>query len=578
MSRLGRPWPPASRVFFRLFAAAHAFAPVRNAALRVALACCVGAFVGGVASIGSAQTATKNSAEAVQSPDPLAPSDALEPVEAARAASVAERRAMAAQIDRRIAERLTAAGATAAPLADDSEFLRRLALDLTGVTPRVSEVREFLADDRADKRERWIERLTESPAHANHLANRWRELLLPEGAELERPDQAAGVQNWLRKQFTDNVRYDRFVSEFLVAREGSAAGPALFYTSLELKPEKLAASTARIFLGLQIECAECHHHPFDHWKQEQFWGYAAFFARLRRPGPNAPVVGAQRLEDLEEGEVMLPKTDAVVAPRFPGAAADAPPAPGTRREQLAIWMASRDNPYLARAAVNRIWAHLFGRGLVEPLDDLSPLHPPTHPELLDELTDWFVRRQFDQRELYRLLTSTAAYQRTSRWKSGDPPPVETYARMLEKPLGAEPLYDSLLRLVARPPVRPPRASAVATLGDPRRSAFVAKMRTASRSAVEYQAGVLQALTLMNGDETATVANPEQGSLLASLEAPFFSPDDRLEILFLATLSRPPSAAERAAFLEHVEQAGDRRKAWSDALWAIVNSAEFTFNH
>lgn len=489
----------------------------------------------------------------------------------------AARTAIVASVDRRLAERLTAAKLTPAAPASDSEFARRVWLDLTGVTPRVSDVREFLADTRLDKRGRLVDRLLVSPAHANHLANRWRDVLLPGGTEFERADQSIGVQNWLRTQFSDNIRYDRLVSEFLVAREGSEAGPALFYTSLELKPEKLAGATARIFLGLQIECAQCHHHPFDHWKQEQFWGYAAFFAQLRQPRGEGPV--NVRLEDLNEGEVKLPNSETVIPPRFPGTTENSPDSIGTRREQLAIWMASRDNPYLARAAVNRVWAHLFGRGLVEPVDDLSPQHPASHPELFSELTTWFVRSGFDQRELYRVLTATQAYHRTSSWSEDEEPPPELYAHMLDKPLTAEQLYDSLLRLVARTNSRGGGpAGAINALRDPRRLAFIAKMQTASKSATDYQAGVLQALTLMNGDETATVTNPEQGSLLASLTAPFFSVEDRVEILFLATLSRIPTDEERTAFLAHVRDKPQDRSTWSDLLWAIVNSAEFTMNH
>jgi len=507
----------------------------------------------------------------------LAAQDANDDTHDDEAKRRAARAAIVARVDQRIAERLAAAKLNPAPQAADSEFVRRIWLDLTGVTPRVSDVREFLADQRPDKRERLADRLLASPAHANHLANRWRDVLLPGGTEFERVDQAIGVQNWLRAQFSDNIRYDRLVSEFLVAREGSEAGPALFYTALELKPEKLAGATARIFLGLQIECAQCHHHPFDHWKQEQFWGYAAFFAQLRQPRGEGPV--NVRLEDLNEGEVKLPNSETVIPPRFPGVNENSPPSIGTRREQLAIWMASRDNPYLAQAAVNRVWAHLFGRGLVEPVDDLSPQHPASHPELFNELTQWFVRSGFDQRELYRVLTATQAYQRTSAWTEPEDPPAELHARMLDKPLTAEQLYDSMLRLVARANVRGGGQPGINNaLRDPRRLAFIAKMQTASKSATDYQAGVLQALTLMNGDETATVTNPEQGSLLASLAAPFFSTDERVEIVFLATLSRLPTDDERTTFVSYVSGKPDDRSTWGDVLWAIVNSAEFTMNH
>jgi hypothetical protein len=490
------------------------------------------------------------------------------------------RAAMVSRIDQLLAERWAAAAIEPSPLCSDMTFLRRAYLDLTGVVPQVSQVREFLSQPASDKRARLIDVLLQSPAHATHLATTWRNAMLPGGVEAESIDNVIGLQNWLRGQFVENMRYDRVVADLLVATGGGQAGPALFFTALELKPEKLAANTARIFLGLQIECAECHDHPFDRWQQEDFWGYAAFFARLQQPAPERAIMQV-RLIDLPRGDVMLPGTDTIIPPKYPGSRLAQEDEGGTRREQLAIWMASRDNPYLARAAVNRVWAHLFGRGLVEPVDDLGPNNPASHPELLDELSAYFVNTGFDLREMFRTLTNTQAYQRSSENAGQQDIGTELFARMAIKPLSAEQLYDSLEMTLAGNPVTAPRSPEAEQLRDPRRLAFLAKMASQSRSGVDYQAGVLQALTLINGLEIAEATDPDRSGLLGALEAPWFSDEQRVEILWLATVSRPPSDAERNRCVQYLSDSptfGDSRRVLSDILWALLNSAEFALNH
>lgn len=486
-----------------------------------------------------------------------------------------KREAMVHRIDDLIARRLAAEGVQPAPQSSDAEFLRRVYLDLTGVTPRVAEVREFLADDSADKRERLIDRLLNSPAHATHLTNTWRRIMLPGGMNLEQINNVVGVQNWLRRQFVENLRYDNMVSELLVATEGDQTGPALYYTSLDLAPEKLAGSTARIFLGLQIECAECHDHPFDRWTQEDFWGYAAFFAQLEREEDRRGM-SMLRIADKSTGEVRLPNTETAVAPHYPGGDEPDPGELGTRRVKLAIWMASRDNPYLARAAVNRVWGQLLGRGLVEPVDDLGPHNPASHPELLDELADYFVDSGFNLRELYRTLTQTQTYQRTSEWTTQPAPPAELFARMPLKALSGDQLYDSLNRILNRTPAQ----AAGSPLLDPQRQAFVARVESTGRSPLDYEAGVLQALTLLNGADIAEATDGQRSPLLGGVDAPWLTGEERIEALFLATLSRPPTEEERRACLASLENRspGERGKQLGDVLWALLNSAEFAFNH
>lgn len=529
-----------------------------------------------------------------QASEPAGPSSASPTI-------LAETMEMAAKIDQLIEARLDEAGWQPAPQCSDEVFLRRVSLDLTGVLPTVSEARSFLKDDRPDKRSRLVERLLQSPAHPTHMASMWRNIMLPRGFDRAQLNNAAGLQNWLRNQFVKNLRYDNLVAEFLVATGDGTSGPALYYTSLELAPDKLAASSARIFLGLQIQCAQCHDHPDEDWSQRDFWGYAAFFSQLPRPDGmlNADVV------DLPSGEVTLPDTEEVVAPQFPDGTALPADALGSRRAQLAIWMASRDNPYLPRAAVNTTWAQLFGRGIVNPVDDMGNNNPPSHPELLDELTAYFTRNQFDLRLLIRTLVLTRAYQRSSQLpavkaRSGNAPegdegpvasatgpiPAELFGRMLVKSLNSEQLYDCVTRAAGTESL--PSDGDGGPLGPlvnrrdpflaPRRLNFVSRMHRQTRDATQYQAGLPHALLLMNGPEIQAATSPAQSRLLRGLQAPWFTNEQRVETLFLATLTRFPTGAERQAVVDMLQKSGDTQQVLADTLWALLNSAEFSLNH
>lgn len=489
---------------------------------------------------------------------------------------------MTARVDERLAARWKEAGVAPAALADDSEFIRRVYLDLTGVIPPVAEVRAFLRDASPQKRERLIEQLLASPAHATHLATTWRNIMLPAGFETGDLNSVLGVQNWVRDRFAENMRYDRIVSELLVATGGRESGPALFYTALDLKPEELAANTARIFLGVQIQCAQCHDHPYDHWSQSDFWGYAAFFAQLQRNQRQRDGMMNVTLIDNNEGDVKLPDTDTIIPPRYPEGTLADPGDGGYRRQQLAIWMASRDNPYLARALVNRVWSHLFGRGIVEPVDDLGPRNQPSHPEILDELTDYFIDTGFDVRQLYRTLANTDAYQLSSQADSENAPPPELFARMMVKSLTAEQLYDSLSQAALRNTVGMGMEGASSNrLFDSQRQEFLARMQTSHRSAAEFDAGLPQALMLMNGALMVEATDNSKSRMLTALSAPWFDDAQRIETLFLAALARFPREEEREQFLTYVQRGGvgnDRGQALGDVFWALLNSAEFALNH
>jgi len=496
--------------------------------------------------------------------------------EAPRSASAV----MSARVDMLVAERWVSANVRPAARSDDSEFCRRASLDLAGVIPTVSEVRAFLADSTADKRARWIDRLLASPRHASHMANTWRRIMLPRGAVSEDLAALAGFEGWLRQQFAENRRYDHVVADLLVATGSPRQNrPTLFYTALGLKPEEIAATTSRIFLGVQIGCAQCHNHPFGHWTQPDFWGFAAFFARLQQPqGPQAQM----ELIDTVDGEVMLPDTSEPVPPKYLGGELATTPEPEGRRLQLAIWLASRDNPYFARATVNRVWSLMFGRALVEPVDDLDGSNRPSHPELLDELAQYFIDSAFDLRELFRVLANTQAYQRSSRMADDDPPVApELFARMPIRAMTPDQLYDSLVRATLRPPAQYTEGAMLGRALDSSRLAFLAKFDAGTNTPTEFDSGIPQALTLMNGALVSEAVNLEKSGLLAALDAPFFSNQDRVETLLLATLSRPPRPQELLAMTEHIEHAaarGHSRQAMADILWALVNTAEFQLNH
>lgn len=480
--------------------------------------------------------------------------------------------AVVTEIDRILTESWDRAGLSPAPTSSDAEFCRRVWLDLAGVAPSVSEVRQFLSEDRKDKRERLIDQLLESPQHADHMATRWTEILLPADGQNQFQQQAniAELHRWLREQFLDNTPYDHLVGRFLTAGGAGNRGPAIFYTTRGLEPKKVAAATSKVFMGIQLQCAECHNHPFDRWTQDDFWQYTAFFSQLKQSEQNMNQGGI--IVDRVGSEVTFPDSEDVAQPRYPGVSEPPEKDPlGIRRRQLTIWLASRDNPYFARAAVNRVWAHLFGRGLVDPVDAMDEANKPSHPELLDYLANFFVQTRFDLRTLYATIARTRAYGLTSVSGGNESPPQDSFAAMSVKTLSAAQFYDSLQRNVFRqssPIFSTSMSAAMAT-----RNQFLNRMRTSNSSSRSYPLGVVQVLGIMNGPEIGLATDASQIGLLASLEAPFLSDVDRVELLFLSTLSRLPTANESTEFLKVLETADESLLARSDLLWVLLNTAE-----
>ncbi|TWU02297.1 DUF1549 domain-containing protein [Stieleria varia] len=464
-----------------------------------------------------------------------------------------------------------------ADTASDAEFCRRVFLDITGVAPPVSQLREFLDSHDPNKRVELIDTLLRSPKHASHMASRWIDILLPNDNQVAvRPDEnVAALHRWLQEQFLVNKPYDHLVGGFLTAGGAGNEGPAIFYTSHELKPERIASATSRIFMGIQLQCAQCHDHPLGQWTQEDFWQYAAFFGQLQQR--DSRMGGGMVVEDRSGGEVTFPETERVMLPRYPGVKTLPEDDPSeNRRRQLTIWMASRDNPFFARAAANRVWGHLFGRGLVDPVDDMDVDNPASHPELLQYLADFLIEQRFDLRDLYAAIGRTKAYGRTSAAPMGEIPPPDSFAIMNVKTLTPAQYFDSMQQNVFRRSVV--IASDLSSPDRGQRQQFISRMEATEASPRDYPHGVVQALGLLNGPEVTQATQPASGALLLAMQAPFFTEAQRIETLFLAVLSRRPTDAEAKRFAEYLSSSKDsesREAALGDLLWVLLNTAECT---
>ena len=286
---------------------------------------------------------------------------------------------LSARIDQLLGQYWNKKHVEPAPRADDAEFLRRISLDLAGRIPRVAEVRDFLADSAPDKRQRLIEQLLDDPLYVNHFTNVWRAILLSQASAPNLRPLTPYLEAWLKPKVRNNVPYNVMVRELITMPLGDrltsssmpsgAPTPLAFYQANELKPEVLASAASRIFLGVNLECAQCHNHPFADWKQDQFWQFAGFFAGVQRLRPDNTMAAAP--EQIERRELTIPGTDRVVPARFLDGSSPNWSAAALPREALADWMTAPQNRYFARAAVNRLWAQFFGSGIVEPLDELG---------------------------------------------------------------------------------------------------------------------------------------------------------------------------------------------------------------
>jgi hypothetical protein len=481
-----------------------------------------------------------------------------------------------ALIDKQIDEGLKAKKITPAEPADDAEFLRRVYLDLHGVVPTAEQASTFLADTRKDRRARLVDALLADPKYGEHLADIWQGYLVSPLAD-DRRARADQLRKWLAERFNTQT-WDRITTDLLTATGKMDENPAVSYLIEGRLPRTvpdLTDLTTRYFLGVRLSCAQCHDHPFVKWKQQEFWGVAAFFTQVQTPGKPKQVYQAGikdnpalTLDTLKEG---APDGFLSRPPTFLGGEALKADKGTTSRAALAAWVTSAKNPYFARAMANRTWQRLFGRGLVNPVDDMHSANPPSHPELLDLLAGRLAESGFDHKFLTRAIVLSKAYQRTSR--PGDAPAEQAalFGRMPVKVLTAGQLYDSLVTVLGAPvrkkgggPQENPRWEFVqffADDGDPDPTA--------------YRRGIPHLLRQMNADQ---FAGRSVAALAARLAKPGRTAEEVAEELFLTVLSRRPTADEQKLFRDHETKAGSREKAAQELAWALLMTSEFSLNH
>lgn len=520
-----------------------------------------------------------------------------EPVERPKDEQV---RRLTAAIDRLIAADWEARRITPAPEADDAESVRRVYLDLVGRTPRVAETRAFLADKSADKRARLVERLLVTPSFAAHFAATARADWLPQTlADFRTQFQGNQFEDWLRRQYAANAPLDEVARKVLTAsvavgqrgrvafnrpQDGDSDELAIanFYQANDAKPEELAATVSRVFLGVKLECAQCHDHPFAPYTRDQFWQFAAFFGEFTPLPPVSPSFVGPLPPQYESNRLTIPNTTkTVTALYFDGNVPDWS-SDRTPRRELAGWLTAAQNPYFARNLANRTWAHFFGLGIVEPVDEPGAENPPSHPELLDELAAALTEAKFDQRVLIRAIAASRAYNLTSKQTHETQSDPRRFARMPLRGLTADQIYDSFLAATGARDVAPRNQRFFNPQDASGRNAFRNLFQVAAVKTTESQTSILQSLMMMNGRQVSDQTSLAGSDVLAAVaDAPFLDTEGRVEALFLAALTREPTPAERDQFASYVERggpSGDKKKALTDVFWVLLNSTEFLFNH
>jgi len=491
-------------------------------------------------------------------------------------------------IDRQVHERLKVLGLSPSDGCTDAEFLRRASLDATGKLPSPEQARAFLADDSPRKREKLIDQLLSDPAWADHWAGKWADLLRPNPFR-------AGVKSvylldqWLRDSFRQNKPYDRFVREVITARGSTHRdGPVVVFRD-KREPADIGAFVAQVFLGVRMECARCHHHPNEKWSQEDFYQLAAFFAPLKRKGQgiSAPISGeAEFVWFAPGGGVSHPVTGETMKPKAPDGPADAIDAARDPREALASWMTRPDNPFFARAAVNRVWAELMGRGIVHPVDDFRASNPPTNGPLLDALAKDFADHGYDLKHLVRTIMRSRAYQRSSLPNERNVADSRNFSRWYRRRPAAEVLLDAVSDVTGvreRLPGGTPDGRAVQMWNYRQESDFLDAFSRPNASADppcerDGAGSVVQALHLMNSNRLVSKIADSTGQA-AALAASKKTEKEIVEELYLLAYSRPPTEEELSIAATAFSQPGaTRQSATEDVMWALINSAEFVFNH
>ncbi len=484
-------------------------------------------------------------------------------------------------IDRLVNQKLHKLNILPSEAADDADYLRRVYLDVIGKLPTPDEARRFIADTRPDRRAKLVDELLERPEYADYFALQWADLLRIDRQALGYK-RAYAYYKWVREAVAANQPVDAFVREIVTA-DGALGevGPASFYKVIT-KPGERASTLSQVFLGVRIACAECHHHPYDRWAQDDYFGMNAFFADVAvKPTPGGEVVTAEGMAVAKN-----PRTGQDIGAHALGEKMPASVPTGDRRKELAEWLTRPDNPYFARNVANRLWAHFLGRGLVEPVDDVRATNPPTNPELLDALAQHLVDNKYNVKALIRAITASQTYQRSSRLNATNERDEQNYSRALFRRPGAEVLLDMVgdATGVHERFAGMPAGTRAVQLWDSKVEHYFLKVfgRPERVSACECERNgepsVAQVLHLLNAAEIHDKIAHEAGYVAKLVKR---EPKDEalVEELYLTFYSRPPTEKERGVAVAYLhEHKEKRRQAVEDLAWTLLNTTEFIFNH
>jgi len=496
-------------------------------------------------------------------------------------------------VDKHVFAKLKMLNILPSDLCTDQEFIRRAYLDLIGVLPQPEEVKAFLASDARDKRAKLIDVLLERPEYADFWTLKWSDILRSNRKTI----QIKGIhvyQQWLRGHLAANTPFDQIVRELVTASGSTFANPPANFYRIARDPQNLAETTAQLFFGIRMQCCKCHNHPFERWTQDDYYSMAAWFARVKQkkdelePGAgqgNNKTAGAEVVYVERGGEVVQPRTNKTMPPKFLGGLTPVVKPSQDRREVLADWLTSGENPFLPKSVVNRIWFHLNGKGIVDPVDDFRDSNPSANDELLDALAKEFTAKKFDAKHVIRLIMNSRTYQLSAQSNDFNREDGKYFSHAVTKLIAAEPLLDAICAATEVPEkfaglpagtraVQLPDGEVnhvfLKTFGQPGRE-------LACECEREGDSNLAQALQLINGP-TINEKMRSNSNRIARLIGKKATDLEILEELYLATLSRPPLEGEVKAAIEHVAKAMDKRKAWEDVQWALLNSKEFLFRH
>jgi len=482
-------------------------------------------------------------------------------------------------------------------LCSDADYIRRLYLDLCGTLPTPKQVSDFVADKDEKKRDKLVDRLLESPEYAYFFAAKWADILrVKRRNQAERAKGTFAFHNWIRRSVARDKPYDEFVRDILGATGDELSSPPTVWYKELTQPQEFVDDVAQVFLGLRMACAQCHHHPYEKWSQDDYWGLAAFFGRIGRK--TIPVAGAGQNQqggrlaifNQSRGSVLNKKTNRPAEIKPLDAPAIEVSTYEDPRQRLVDWMVAKENPFFARAVANRYWAHFLGRGIVDPLDDMRVTNPPSNPELLDALAKELIDNRFSLKHLVKVIVKSRTYQLSSTPNDYNRHDKQNYARYYPRRMSAEVLFDAVNQVAGSPagfgglPTdrhAPHRAIMLPDESFP--SYFLDVFGRPQRiSACECErvseANLAQALHLLNSDEVQGKLSRPNGRADAMARDTTKPDAEKVDELFLWAFARKPTDDQREIALAHIaKHAMNKRVAYENILWALLNTKEFVFN-